>query len=126
MAAYPNLESIQQLVADQASESEQLEFKSILPAKDDRGKHELAKDFSAMANAQGGTIIYGIAEQKGNAHNLVSITEELADNAIRRLSQSLAASVEPRLHGITFQEILTDDGSVVSGLIRLHRLENQH
>lgn len=56
---------LQRLADDKVGESLQLEFKgSGALSKNPDGRAEIAKDVSAMANAAGGTIIYGIAEKK--------------------------------------------------------------
>ncbi|MGD0578765.1 MAG: ATP-binding protein [Bryobacteraceae bacterium] len=58
-------EDIQTLVQEQRKESLALEYKrSDALAKTENNKKEISKDVSAMANSAGGTIIYGIDEQK--------------------------------------------------------------
>jgi predicted HTH transcriptional regulator len=55
--------TLEEWVATRATESERLEFKAILP--DREGKHEFLKDVSAMSNANGGVIVYGITVVSG-------------------------------------------------------------
>lgn len=92
-------------VATRASEGETLEFKSALTGTSDGGKNEFLKDVSAMANGAGGTIVFGIKEEDGQASELVGITTETADYAIRRLEQSMQSSIEPRLTGVRFTDV---------------------
>lgn len=57
---------IERLVALGVKEDDSLEFKRE-PWADEEGKKECAKDIAALANAQGGGIVVGIAERDGIA-----------------------------------------------------------
>lgn len=51
---------VQQCVADQLAEADDLDWKEALPnGQDPRAAGEFAKDVAAMANTRGGLIIYG-------------------------------------------------------------------
>jgi predicted HTH transcriptional regulator len=52
---------LQSLVTEGRREDAQLEFKLTLPGGGENEKREFLKDVSAMANSQGGDIIYGIS-----------------------------------------------------------------
>jgi hypothetical protein len=52
-------------------EAQTLEFKAELPERSDRGKAEFLKDVCALANADGGDLVYGIAERDGCADSPV-------------------------------------------------------
>lgn len=83
-----SIDDLKTLIADATEESTELEFKLnfgmpedeiIIIDKDKQGKKkkdwktELAKDVSAMANSAGGTIIFGISEEKNeNDKNIAS------------------------------------------------------
>ncbi|MEP6878030.1 MAG: ATP-binding protein [Nitrosospira sp.] len=95
--------TLEEWVASHATESEMLEFKAILPERD--GKQEFLKDVSAMANSNGGVIVYGISEKAGQAENIFAIKTENSDHAIRRLEQCMESGIEPRLTGVKFKEI---------------------
>ncbi|WP_116356208.1 RNA-binding domain-containing protein [Cupriavidus taiwanensis] len=105
--------TLNEWVANEVEESETLEFKSALPGRDDRGKHEFLKDVAAMANVNGGTIVYGISDEDGTAGALVPITSASADAEILRLGQSLDASIEPRLSGVKFSAVPITAGGFV-------------
>lgn len=97
--------------ANQYAESQTLEFKRALPSKGDRD--EFLKDVCALANADGGDIIYGIEEDKGKAKAVAAITGEAFDAARRRLGQTLDSGLEPRLAGIQFYEVPVSSGGFV-------------
>jgi len=64
-----SVKDIEKLINSHAEESLNLEFKSaesldfINPKIREKNKNELSKDISAMANSEGGIIIYGIREK---------------------------------------------------------------
>ena len=89
------LADLQALVDHNIPESRRLEFKRDRygPKNDDR--REFAADVSAMANAQGGDLIIGIAEQDGAASQLVGVATADSDGLIRAITESLRNSIEP-------------------------------
>ncbi len=102
-----------ELCESECSESQTLEFKRELPGKLDQEKHELCKDVVALANAEGGDLVYGIEEKDGVAGSIVGIITESADVAIRRINQVLDAGIEPRIHGLRIQQIAVSEGYVL-------------
>ena len=55
--------AVQQLIDDETEESLILEYKSAGSlGKQERKKTEITKDVSAMANSDGGILIYGVKE----------------------------------------------------------------
>lgn len=106
---------LDQACAENWPESQTLEFKRQLPAKDDSGRVEILKDVTAFANAEGGDLVFGIAEVDAKASQIqyISGKSEPIDATRRRLGQILEASVEPRINGIEFQPILRPAGDYV-------------
>lgn len=108
--------NLRALVSEGRREDAQLEFKSTLPSGSDEGKKEFLKDVTAMANSQGGDLIYGIAEDRSNpedagkAVELVGITGVNADATKLWMSELLNSSVEERLMGIEIREINLSSG----------------
>jgi hypothetical protein len=91
-----------QICTEQWSETQTLEFKALLPSNEEVAKQEFRKDVCALANAEGGDLIYGISEKNGKANAIVPITGHNLDAVKRRLQQILESKVEPRIHGIQF------------------------
>ncbi|MGJ7554653.1 AlbA family DNA-binding domain-containing protein [Variovorax sp. RB3P1] len=105
-----------QEVCDQrTSESSTLDFKQTLPGKTDDDKEELAKDVSALLNADGGDLVYGITEDRasGTAKGVMPIEIGNFDKESRRITQILDAWIEPRYRGIQIVEVELDGGSGV-------------
>lgn len=88
---------IEDLLSLSMGESEVLEFKSELPALNDKGKAEFLKDVCAMANASGGAILYGVGEADGCASSLTIETISDSDQIIRRLAQISQDNIEPAI-----------------------------
>jgi hypothetical protein len=65
------IEDLRLLIENEVEESVFLDFKSSLAlSKADSKKKEIAKDVSALANAEGGILIYGIEEQNHKASKI--------------------------------------------------------
>lgn len=106
---------LQLLVDDATSESATLEFKQQPHGTNDPDKLEFAKDVCAMANAEGGDIVFGIAEAKNVASKLMGMapTGETYDALVRRLTLVLDAKVEPRLR-LQFQKVDLASGNYIA------------
>lgn len=112
--AYNTIEQLQFLIDNRINESTTLEYKSSFAKQKKEWKEELAKDVSAMANSNGGTIIYGIREKNGaNGH---SIPEKLiaipnSEMSKDQLSQLLSSNIQPVIEGLEITYIPQDDSS---------------
>lgn len=103
-----------QICADRVAESQTLEFKRDPPGKDDKSKDELRKDVCALANADGGDLVFGIGEIEGVADRIVPIENESADDLTRRIRQTLDSRIEPRLLGVRMKEVALDSGYLLA------------
>lgn len=102
-----------QICAEQWPETQTLEFKAVLPLNDEEARQEFRKDVCALANAEGGDLIYGISEKSGRANAVLPIQGSDFDGIKRRLRQILESRVEPRIHGIQFQHCTLAEGGLV-------------
>ena len=91
---------LQRLVDDKAGESLQLEFKACgALSKNPEGKAEIGKDVSAMANAAGGTIIYGMVE-KNRVADSIDVGFDPTVYTKEWLEQVIDSNVQPRIEGL--------------------------
>ena len=94
------------LIKDKVGERQDLEYKqcAALDLGEDRKKIEVSKDVSALANSGGGTIIYGIVEDK---HLPVNIDEGFDPTVIskERLEQVILGNIRPRIQGLTIKPV---------------------
>lgn len=78
---------------------------------------EFAKDVAAMANASGGVLLYGVAEDPATKKPLLApICDEPYDHANVQLQGVLDSLIEPRLMGMQFYEVPVSGGYVL-GLV---------
>lgn len=125
MSGKVDLEFINDLITLRSGESTTLEFKRELPDFSDRGKAELLKDVTAMANASGGVVLFGIDEDDGYANKLTLASIDGEDDLIRRIAQVLEAGIEPRLRAIKIH-IVQLEGQVVLAIEVPFSFEGPH
>ncbi len=132
----PRFENIEQISADDVrswigviSESTTIEFKRE-PYKfgDTR---EWRKDISAMANAEGGCIVLGIAAEDGLASSIVGIPSDSVDRVMLWLEQSADSGIKQRILRKIRPISIGADSSVVlcatpRSTIGPHRLEPEN
>lgn len=99
------------LCADAVPESRSLDFKRELPGDTPDAKREFLKDTSALANATGGVLAYGIDEEDGCAASITGAADPPSEKVIARLTQMLRTSVEPPLTGVEMHAVAVDGGA---------------
>ena len=70
------------LVESGVAESRTLEFKQDLQVATDEQKQEFLSDVTALANTDGGDIVFGIRAEKGVAKELVGLKNFVPDDRI--------------------------------------------
>lgn len=113
-------------------ESQTLDFKQALPGMEAGAKHEFYADICAFANAQGGDIVYGVAEDdEGRAAHVIPLNDN-ADDVVLRLQDMALNGIEPKVTGIHVRAVSVNGGSIF--VVRIprslhspHRVKtNQH
>ncbi len=106
------LADLQRLVDERAEESATLEFKSRLP---DRGKNDdLAKDIAALANTDGGVILYGIAED--DAGGAAELAPFALSGEAERITQ-VAALIQEPIPGVNVKTIPSSEDARTGFLV---------
>lgn len=109
---------IVQVVVDQVPEGKTLDYKQALPGNEAKERVRFLADVTAMANAAGGLLLYGIAEKR-DGRDTTGIPEDVpgldinADMEVRRLDNMVSQSVKPRIHGVQFHAIRLSNGKTV-------------
>jgi hypothetical protein len=110
-----DLATIKRIISDGEQENLQLEFKSALAlGKSPEKKKEISKDVSALANAIGGMIIYGIAEsptESGKAEMLDPINA--GEFPTEWLDQVINSTIQPKIPGILIRTLTVEPERVV-------------
>lgn len=100
-----------QLVTDRTSESKTIEFKQALEIFDDKQRRELLCDITALANSDGGDIIYGVKEADGVAAELVGLKGFVPDDSLGKIENLLRDGVQPRLSGVILHCVDLENGN---------------
>ncbi|RQO53294.1 hypothetical protein DBV14_14775 [Variovorax sp. KBW07] len=110
-------EEILSLIEDRTQESLYLEFKrGDSLGRQNNQRVELLKDVTGFANADGGRIIYGIAESRPvDGIAAADSLAPLADPTITRewLSSTIHDHASPRFHDFDIEEIAVEGGRVL-------------
>ncbi len=99
---------IESLISNEVRESRTLDYKEKLPGGKNEDKKEFLADVSAMANAAGGDIVYGIAEKReegrptGIAETISVLGGVNLDAESLRLESIIRDGLDPRINGIQF------------------------
>ncbi|NCU05391.1 MAG: ATP-binding protein, partial [Chitinophagaceae bacterium] len=108
-----NLQKLNAFIQDQVEENINLDYKAADALQKTAGKKtEISKDVSALANAAGGTIIYGMMESSDRRHlpekidpvNRIEFSKEW-------LEQVINSNIQPRISGIVITPVTIDDSS---------------
>jgi hypothetical protein len=99
---------------EQRPESQRLDFKRTLPdIRAPQWREEFTKDICALANTEGGDIVFGIGERDACADTIDPIVGEAQDAAMRRLGQVADARIQPRIVGLQFRAVGVAGGYVL-------------
>jgi len=108
-----NQRALDKLIQDGIEESPFLEYKAAGSLeKSDPKKKEIAKDVSAMANAAGGTIIFGIQEYKDPAqkHLPERIDPIIRTDYPKEWLEHVVSNIEPRIDNLIIHPVPLDTG----------------
>lgn len=99
------------LIADGVEESKTLEFKLALNVVTYEQKQEFLSDVSAMANTDGGDIIFGVRADKGVAVELVGLRNLVPDDTLSKMENLLRDFIQPRLSGVQIKTVPLANGN---------------
>lgn len=96
------------LIKNKICEDTNLDYKRPEFSKGDFDK-ELAKDVSAMANSDGGIIIYGINEEEHFPKEIMWISEEKGYQ--ERIEQIISSKIFKKIETTKVKKVFSDDGT---------------
>lgn len=113
---FETLDQIEALLGTEEGVS--MEFKSGLTLNDlnNGTRSELVKDVTALANAAGGTIIYGIAEQRtADGRSVADRLDPVVNQRITedQLTMIIVSNTDPPLRGLKIRTVLVAQNSRV-------------
>lgn len=93
----------------QLPEGKSIEYKRSLPGPTSEDRREFLADVSSFANAGGGHLIFGIAEEEGVPTDVCGVVEDVdVDAEILRLENLARDGLEPRLPVLDFHAVQLD------------------
>jgi hypothetical protein len=111
------LDEVAELISGRIPEGQRLDYKRELHLDAKAQKAEVAKDISGMGNAQGGWIIFGIAEDGSEEPLPAKIVPLAADGSQTRLENILDSALEP-VPRYGMATIAAEDGVVLVVKVR--------
>ena len=116
---------LKSLIAAKRPEGMRLEYKRDLPGGSDSAKSEFLADVCALANASGGSLLYGVSEVDGCADAIVGVPDADLDVLRLRLDGIIRSGIEPRVQSLSIDAIDVDglrvvEVSVGQSLLRPH------
>lgn len=107
-----DVSDLEKLCNIKAEESSDLEFKRSASLNNTpQNKEELCKDVSAMANAAGGIIVYGIAEGSLGEADHIDNGCSPSDTKVEWIDQVLNSGIEPRISELSITSISLANGN---------------
>lgn len=110
-----NIEDLRGLCERKVTEGKQLDFKDALPGGDDKGKVDFLKDVTALANTDGGDLIYGLLEERedgqktGVAGEVAGIENLNFDERRLWMENLVRDNTEPRITGVGYHAVPVED-----------------
>lgn len=104
-----SFDDIHRLVINEVRESRTLEYKSQLPHEGESSKIPFLAAISALANTDGGDLIFGIVDTKGAPTELPGIEANDPDKEVLRIEHVILTGIEPRIPTIFTRIIRCED-----------------
>lgn len=114
------------LIAEQVEESTHIEFKRGINKDDGNWRNELAKDISAMANSDGGMIIYGIEEKKIGGISVADKIIPITNIKLETFDQIVSSKIQPIIKGIEFISISIPEHDGLVYVVRVPKSDTAH
>ena len=104
-------QNLRELIETGARESLYIDYKRETYARDDAARKEFLADICSFANAAGGDIVIGMAENAGVPSEITPFTDD-ADQERLRLEQMARDGIEPRIIGLAVHVVPVSGGGV--------------
>lgn len=102
---------LQAAVDQRMVETDDLDWKSALPGKEEERLEEFAKDVAAMANTRGGLLVYGVEEERGKGSAKGFRSVDNSEGAQRRLRALANSRIHPRVAGLDLTPLEDPEGT---------------
>jgi hypothetical protein len=119
-----SVEMIDEAIRQAIAETDDLDWKSKLPAAKRMAETDYPKDIAAMANSGGGMIVYGITEKDKTATGRED-TGELTERFEQTLRSVAVTSIHPPIFGLNITQ-LGEEGNRCIALIVPASIDGPH
>jgi hypothetical protein len=105
---------LQQIIHDQTEESQRLDYKAAAAiGKQNNVVDEITKDVSAMTNASGGVLIYGIREYRDKGRRHLPEAIDAVNGALfsREWLDQIIGTIQPRIEGVEIYPVRLSAGA---------------
>lgn len=130
MKAPETIAELRQMIAVGVEENTHLEYKAADALQNTDGKKkEIAKDVSAMANAAGGLVLYGVKEfdEKSKKHLPEKITPiKRKDFSKEQLDQVINSNISPKIDGLSIYPIAFDNSEEAIYVVEIPQSNTAH
>lgn len=118
---------ILKLIEDKVSERRVLEYKQALEISGQEQRAEFLADISSFANAAGGDLLFGIADERDEDGKATGIPERITPLAVDnptaeclRLEQMIESGIQPRIPFVQIKSLeIPDQGTII--LVRISK-----
>ena len=104
-----NIDTIKNLIEQGTPESRAIEYKKELPNLNDKAKKDILNSITALANTNGGMLIYGVAAKDGIPEKIVGIEKNTIDGAKLTITSCIQTLTTPPITQYEIKEVDTSD-----------------
>ena len=108
-----------QVCKERWSETQTLEFKAVLSKGDEDARQEFRKDVCALANADGGDLVFGIGDVNGCANAVLAVAGIAANHEVLRINPDHSRKRHANLDGVVMYPC--DDPNGVDSYAQIFR-----
>lgn len=107
---------LDEAIAQNIAETDDLDWKGVLPPAKGLNDTDYPKDIAAMANSGGGVIVYGVTEDQKKANGRKDVGE-LAEVHARSLRSAAVTAISPPVFGLDIVELGGDGARCVAIMV---------
>lgn len=119
---------VEQYISQGIEESLNLDYKAAdALEKNEKKKNEIRKDVSAMANSDGGIIIYGLTEDTSNRHLPGSLDPIDRNTISKEWLEQVISNIRPKIEGVIIHPVTINDSKTdVVYVVEIPRSHTAH
>lgn len=123
-----NEAELQRFITDEVEESTTLDYKAAKSlGRNNKERDEITKDVSAMANADGGLIIYGLSENRERRHVVDKLDPVDRSKLSKEWLDQVISNIRPHIEGVKIYPVpLSSGDDDVAYVVEIPKGETAH